>query len=137
MIVVDTTVIAYLVLPGDRTAAVERVRRADPVWSAPPLWRSELRNVLATYMRLQGLAEHHAVELMRQAERLMQGRTLAVRSAEVLRLAATSGRSAYDCEFVALAQDLAVPLVTADRALLQAFPALARSPETFAPAGPP
>lgn len=36
------------------------------------------------------------------------------------------GCTAYDCEFVALSQRLGVPLVTLDRALLKAFPRLAR-----------
>jgi predicted nucleic acid-binding protein len=48
-----------------------------------------------------------------------------------LQLAAESGCSAYDCEFVALARDLEVPLVTADRQLLAAFPSTAVSPEAF------
>jgi len=38
-------------------------------------------------------------------------------------LAASSGCSAYDCEFVAAAQQLDAPLVTADRALRKGFPA--------------
>ena len=38
---------------------------------------------------------------------------------------ATSHCSAYDCEFVALALELEVPLVTADRQLLRSFPRIA------------
>jgi predicted nucleic acid-binding protein len=49
-------------------------------------------------------------------------------SGEVLRLASASGCTAYDCEFVALALALEAPLVTSDRELLAAFPAVARSP---------
>jgi predicted nucleic acid-binding protein len=49
-------------------------------------------------------------------------------SHHVLSLAAQSGCSAYDCEFVALAQDLRVPLVTTDRQILKAFPTVAVSP---------
>ena len=46
-------------------------------------------------------------------------------SPSVLKLAAASGLAAYDCEFVALAQRLGVPLVTTDKKLLSAFPAVA------------
>jgi len=49
-----------------------------------------------------------------------------VHSEDVLRLAASSGCSAYDCAFVAAAQQLGVPLITADQALLNAFPDLAQ-----------
>ena len=49
----------------------------------------------------------------------------------VLELAAVSGRSAYDCEYVAVAEALGVPLVTADRALESGFPGVAVSPESF------
>ena len=44
---------------------------------------------------------------------------LALRS---LRLSRDSGASAYDCEYVALAEHLGVVLVTADSKLLKAFP---------------
>ena len=52
----------------------------------------------------------------------MRGQEYAVTSLSVLRLAAGSGCSAYDCEFVALAQDLNIPPVTVDRQVLGAFP---------------
>lgn len=43
-----------------------------------------------------------------------------------------SALSAYDCEFVALASLLGVPLVTADKAVLKAFPDRALSMQAFA-----
>jgi len=50
---------------------------------------------------------------------------------EVFRLALESGCSAYDCEFVAVALDLEIPFVTADRQVLRAFPTLAVHPDRF------
>ncbi|HVT15253.1 MAG TPA: type II toxin-antitoxin system VapC family toxin [Thermoanaerobaculia bacterium] len=50
---------------------------------------------------------------------------LPVETAKVLSLALASGASAYDCEFVALAQELGAILVTADRRLAERFPAVA------------
>jgi len=54
-----------------------------------------------------------------------------VASEQVLQLATSSRCSAYDCEFVAAAQQLVVPLVTEDCAILAAFPDLARSLDPF------
>ena len=127
MIVVDTNVVAYLLLPGPQTAAAEALLEAQPTWASPPLWRSEWRNVLCGYLRRGSLTLEQVIALQLQAETLVIGHEEPVQSEAVLRLAASSGCSAYDCEFVAAAQQLDAPLVTADRALLKAFPALTRS----------
>lgn len=126
MIVVDTNVIAYLYLPGDRTVAAEALCREDPEWSAPLLWRSEMRNVLATQIRVARIELDGAQSIQTEAEQLLHGREFAVDSVEVLRLAAESGCSAYDCEFVVLADYLNVPLYSADRRLIERFPQRAR-----------
>ena len=68
---------------------------------------------------------------MAVAESALAGFEHLVSSGTVLRLAASSRLSAYDCEFVALAESLAVPLVTEDRAVLKAFPDVALTMEDF------
>lgn len=51
----------------------------------------------------------------------------AVTSEHVLHLVSNSSCSAYDCEFVAAAQQLGVPLITEDRTILTAFPDVAQT----------
>lgn len=135
MIVADTNLLAYFLLPGERTEAAEAVWRVDSEWHAPLLWRSELRNVLALQMRRGGLSLADAQAVAGEAEGLMEGREHGVDAHHVLRLARDSGLSAYDCEFVALAEALSAPLVTADRGLAGAFPGLAAEPESFTSGG--
>lgn len=129
MIVVDTNVIAHLWIPGDRTALSERLLRHDPAWAAPLLWRSELSSVLGGWMRRGRLDLATACRIAEAAGAQLRSHEFAVASDRVLRLVARSPRSAYDCEFAALADELGVPLVTGDRQLLQAFPGLAVAPE--------
>lgn len=127
MIVVDTNVLAYLYLPGEHTAAAEALLARQPDWAAPVLWRSELRNVLAGCLRRGLLTFEQASAIQREAQELMQGAEHEVDSRQVLQLAQRSGCSAYDCEFVALAQQLGVPLATMDGQVMRAFPDIAHS----------
>lgn len=127
MIVVDTNVIAYLFIPGDYSAAARNAYLHDPQWCAPQLWRSEFRNMLALYLRKKLLSLDTALDLAREAEALLEPREFRVPAAAVLPLAAASRCSAYDCEFVALAQQLQTLLVTSDKQVLMAFPETTRS----------
>lgn len=131
MIVTDTNLIAYLLLGGAGTSAARAVFLRDPEWAAPLLWRSEFRSILAGYLRRGELKIGDAVAVQRRAEELLAGREHLVRSERVLRTIASSTRSAYDCEFVALAEHLRVPLVTSDRRILRDFPAVALSPSRY------
>lgn len=131
MIVVDTNVVAYLLIDGDHTPAARRTLGRDPAWAAPLLWRSEFRNVLGVYLRKGVLALKDAIALQTAAEAVFRGREHAVASRDVLALANDSGRSAYDCEFIAVARQLSVALVTSDRQLLRSFPQYAVDVETF------
>ena len=126
MIVVDTNVLAYLLLPGPKTSLAEALLLDHPQWAAPPLWRSEWRNLLATYLRRDLLNLPAALALMEKAEAILSAHEQPVSSEQVLALASSSRCSAYDCEFVAAAQQLGVPLVTEDQKILSAFPVEAR-----------
>jgi len=131
LIVADTNTIAYLLIAGERTQQAKQALRRDPDWAAPLLWRSELRSVIALFLRSGFVSLAQALQLMEQAETLMHGREYEVTSSRVLSLVAASQCSAYDCEFIALAQELAVPLVTSDSKILSEFPSVAVSLEDF------
>ena len=132
MIVVDTNMVAYLLLGGEKTPEARLAFSTEPIWAAPILWRSEFRNVLAVFLRRRKLSLPDALEVMQEAETLFRGAEYNVDSGQVLKLASGSSCSAYDCEFVVLAQQLGVPLLTSDAQILKAFPQTAMSVETFA-----
>jgi predicted nucleic acid-binding protein len=132
VIVADAALIAWFTVRNERSALADAVCAADAVWSAPLLWRSELRNLLATYERSCGLSMEAALLALQAAEEVMGGREYRVASEPVLELAARSKCTAFDCEYVVLAQDLDVPLVTPDRRILRAFPETAVALEQFA-----
>ena len=101
MIVADTNTILYFYLPNnDYSDSVIQLKTYDPVWAAPLLWRSEMRNVLAKYMGRGLMDVSKATALQQSAELLMKGEEYQVESSSVLALANKTGCTAYDCEFV-------------------------------------
>jgi predicted nucleic acid-binding protein len=130
MIVADTNLIVYLFINGDKTPLAQEILAKDPHWIVPPLWQSAFRNVLAGYMR-RGMKLAQAKRIMEEALNTFENREVAPSSEKILDLIAKSDCTAYDCEFVTLAAQLDVPLVTADKQLLAQFPNSAKSLEDF------
>jgi predicted nucleic acid-binding protein len=122
MIVADTNTIAYLYLPTAQTDDVVSLLHKDPYWVAPLLWRSEFRNILALYIKKGIVDLSTAIAMQSQAEQQLADNEYSVNSMDVLALAADSGCSAYDCEFISLAKSLKLKLITGDKKLIQLFP---------------
>ena len=131
MIVADTNLIAYFSIHTENSALAEAVCAVDSVWAAPMLWRSEYRATLLKYLCHAGMSLEAAFGSLRLAEETVAGREYSVDARKVLELAYQSKCSAYDCEFVSLAQDLKVKFVTSDKQVLKAFPDLAVSLAEF------
>jgi predicted nucleic acid-binding protein len=131
MIVVDANVIAYFLLQTEKTEVAEQIWAKDMNWFAPLLWRSEVRNILTNYIRNNLLTLERAQIVMDKAHELMHEREHFVSSARVLELATSSRCTAYDCEYVALAHQFGLSLVTFDKAITQNFPATAILPQNF------
>jgi len=127
MIIVDTNVIAYLYFPTSYTPDAEKLLIQEPVWGAPYLWRSELRNVIALYLRKKIVSFEQAVQIQAEAELLLSENEFVVKSSDVLSLVKDSNCSAYDCEFVALAKNFKSTLVTTDKKILSEFQSTAKS----------
>ena len=124
-VVVDTNVVAYYWLPGAHTENAVGLRRRTDDWFVPKLWRSEFQNVLGRYLRAGFIGLDQAKALIRSAEAELVDFEREVDSAVVMDLVAASACSAYDCEFVALAISMGIPLVTEDAQVIREFPKVA------------
>ncbi|MBD3320672.1 MAG: PIN domain-containing protein [Chitinivibrionales bacterium] len=131
MIVVDTNIISYFYLQTTFSSKAELLFQKDPDWAAPILWKSEFRNVLALYLRKKLISFEQAVNIQDEAESLFGETEYEISSSHVLSLVNQSSCSAYDCEFIALAQQLNVGLITQDKKLLLNFPSVAISIDTY------
>jgi predicted nucleic acid-binding protein len=131
MIVADTTLISYFTIEGEFTEDAVAVRREDPQWAAPLLWRAEFLNAPWSYVNQDVLELSLALEHLDTAEDLIGKHSYDVSAPHVLRLAADSGCTAYDCHYVALARMKSVPLVTHDTELQAVFPGRMVSPDAF------
>ncbi len=131
MIVVDTNIVSYFYLNAEFSIVAEQVFQQDPVWVVPILWKSEFRNVLSLYLRKEIIDLSDAIEIMGLAEELLRENEYEINSFQVLKLANESGCSAYDCEFVSLAKELGVDLVTEDKKVLKNFPEIAQNMTHF------
>ncbi len=122
MIVADTNIIAYLFLESEHTEKARQWLVVDSEWYVPLLWRSGFMNILALYMRRELLSLKQAIAIQRQAAiRLIEYEHQPL-AKDVLTLAKQSGCIVNDCEFISTAKTLRCSLLTADKALLQAFP---------------
>jgi predicted nucleic acid-binding protein len=131
MIVADTNLLAYLYIAGASSQTARHVVLRDTEWAAPVLWRSELRNTLIKCFRGGLIGRDEAFVIMSDAESRMSFSEYDMASDDVLEMAAETGCSAYDAEFVVLARELQVPLVTTDKELIEKFPETAMTPESF------
>ncbi len=131
MIVVDTNIISYLYISGDHSQQSENLLSSDSNWVAPILWRSEFRSVLTQYLRKNLLNLDEILLIIQQAEKILTDHEYEISSTHIMQLVNNCQCSSYDCEFVALAQYLDIPFITADKKILREFPHIAKSVNSF------
>jgi predicted nucleic acid-binding protein len=121
VVLVDTNVLAYLMLEGDRTSAAQELFERDADWRSEAFIMVEFSNVLTTYVRTKVLSRDQGLKILAGAEKLVPVLT-SVQHARALEVATQFGISAYDARFVALAIQMKVKLVTEDAKLRAAVP---------------
>ncbi|MBU2644892.1 type II toxin-antitoxin system VapC family toxin [bacterium] len=121
MIVVDTNIISYLLIPNEKyNQSATDLLEKDTSWIAPYLWHYEFLSVLALYLRKSVIDVNQSRELYKKACEIVESRKLSD-AADVLNLTAECSLSAYDCSYVALAKETRLPLITEDKKILSEF----------------
>ncbi|MGH7935720.1 MAG: type II toxin-antitoxin system VapC family toxin [Chthoniobacterales bacterium] len=121
----DTNIICLRWLPASETAWADALLQRDPEWATALLWRWEFRNALTGYIRRGTLTTKTAATICGQAESSMSRHEMDASADEVFDLVSKSTCTAYDCEFVAIAREHGLRLITADRHILREFPHIA------------
>ena len=121
MVLVDTNVLAYLLLEGDRTASAQELYERDPDWRSEAFVMVEFSNVLATSIRTKAITREQGVKLLAGAAAIVPA-LIGVQHERVLEAAIQFGISAYDARFIALAMQMKIKLVTEDVKLRSAVP---------------
>ena len=123
MVVVDTNILAYLLIDGDRTPDAQALLARDAEWKSEAFLLIEFSNILATYVRAGSLRRGDAYALLDEAEKRVRG-LVNLPHSRALRLAEQFAVSAYDARFLGAAQTLGARLITEDARLRAAAPAL-------------
>lgn len=121
MIVVDASVVAFLMIEGELTDAVRELHRIDPDWVTPPILNHEILNILAAV----GSAEKSSLAMevvWRDVRALVATRQQVPDPVRSLRLAVELGVSGDEAQYLCLADTLGLPLVTQEESLLRAAP---------------
>lgn len=127
MLLVDTNIVAPLLVRSARTDAVLQLRQRDGIWRTEPFVLIELSNILATYQRARYLSAATARECLDRASSFLRPHFFSVTHEAALDFALRYRTTAYDGRFLALAHQLGRRLVTEDTRLRDAAPALTQS----------
>jgi predicted nucleic acid-binding protein len=122
MIVVDTNIISYLLIPNDRyNQLADELFEKDSNWISPILWRHELLSVLSIYLRRNIINSTACKSIYQEAVETVTSRPISDFE-KVFNIVKNSNLSSYDCEFVALANENKLPLITEDKKITREFP---------------
>ena len=124
MRVVDTNVVAGLLMNGPFTEQARALYDADPDWRSEAFLLAELANVLATQVKAQDMPLPDALILLGRCSALMADGLFDIPHEAALALATQRGVSAYDSCYLIVAQRLQTRLVTEDAKLRRKAPDL-------------
>ncbi len=121
-VVVDASVAAKWYFPEVHADAARTLLASDAELHAPDFLFIEIANILWKRVRRAEIEADEAEHVLHHLHAVpFYLHTASDRTARAFRLALECGRTAYDCLYLALAEELGCPLVTADRKFLDAI----------------
>jgi predicted nucleic acid-binding protein len=132
MIVIDTNILAYLLLEQPEASLKQRAKRllkAEDRVLLPALWRHEFLNVLSMAVKAGRMSLPEAVDAWFRALAVAEAAEAPVDLPRALEASLRFGISTYDAQFVALAEQSNTILISEDKKLRRAVGALAVSME--------
>ena len=119
VIVVDASVVAYLLIEGELTDVARELYRVDSDWVTPPILNHEILSILAA-VGTEEQSSHSVEVIWRDVRALLGTRQQVPDPVNSLRLAVEFGISGFDAQYLSLAQQLNLPLITGDARLIEA-----------------
>jgi predicted nucleic acid-binding protein len=127
VLLVDTNIVAYLLIHGTHTEAAQELRQRDSDWRSEAFLLVEFTNVLASSIASRRMSVPLARDFLAKATTLLDGKLIRIAHASALSMAFGYHVTAYDARFLALAQQLGLRLITEDAKLRAAAPKLTQS----------
>jgi predicted nucleic acid-binding protein len=115
VIIVDTDILLYYLIQGERTSQAHRLKKTDGDWRAPYLWRAEFVSVVNKNLKSGFISLPESYELLNAAESIFGGIDMAVDMPAILGIAAATGAGTHDAHFLALAHRAGKPLITGEK----------------------
>jgi predicted nucleic acid-binding protein len=131
VIVVDTNVLVYYFIEGEKSLLAHQLFVYDPEWIVPLLWRHEFVNILATFARTGTLAVDVTQSVWRNAREALYPHEASAEPDEIIPFAVQNNISAHDAEFLVLAKSRRILCVTEDKELQKKCPHVAVSMGEF------
>ena len=121
MIVVDASVVSFLLIEGDLTDAARALHALDPEWITPPILNHEMLSILSALGAAEGRADQ-VERLWRDVRNITGSRQQVPDPVKSMRLAVKTGISGHEAQYLCLAETLNLPLITEEEDLLHASP---------------
>ena len=120
--VIDTSILIPAFVDAPISASARRVVDPKAKWILPPLWRFEFTSAMVTLVRAGEIDSATAFGMMDDARTSVVNREVPVDQNQVLRTAVRYKISAYDAQYISLAEEYGTVCVTADEELLKKVP---------------